>query len=518
MAGSVAVGGSQSLRGLLLAGNLRAVNRWRIAGLIIVTLLAAWLVLRSCLPEEPPPPPLSPSTREAFHAARPLRLTVVAAPDTTQDLSWLDLELRSLLSRGKMRVASVGSDTRDSAFTLRVTSQADRAVSLALIAPDGVIEKEERVETAGTQRLDIMGTIADRLPAFLNAAHASEQWRALIGTTDSSAYESFLNAASNVLGPNGTGFTHAPAAPRARNVEKLEALTRHQPKFARARAVLAAAYLNVGGQDVQSLTQLAESSAERALSLEPGSSEATAAQGLVHMRRNEWVAARDRFERALELDANSIVALEGLACLLVDTGKLGAARPYADRAVALQPANVGAQECRAYAGGPTTEPDTPSAARVEALRALIRNDAATARRLLQASLSERELAQWAEPLLQAAENRSKTPRALRAVTRAASESNIDAATEIFAGAALKESDFVLNRMSRLQRQREPVPLRLLWMKETPFLRKHARFHDIVDGAGLLPYWQEHGVPEICTSEPRVYGCKAGAARGASSSR
>jgi tetratricopeptide (TPR) repeat protein len=506
------------LRGLLAAGNLRAVNRWRIAGLIIVTLLAAWVVLRSCMPEEPPPPPVAPPSREAFHAARPLRLSVVAPPESSPDLSWLEAELRSLLSRGKMRVAPVGPEAGDAAFTLRVTSAPDNAVSLALIAPDGVVEKEERIATPGTQRLDIIGAIADRLPAFLNAAHAPGQWRALIGTTDGSAYDTFLNAASNVLGPNGTGFTKPLSAPRARNVEKLEALTRHQPTFARAWAALAAAYLNVGGEDEQSLTQLAESSAERALALEPASSEAAAAQGVVHMRRNEWVAARDRFEHALAIDANSIVALEGLACLLVDTGRIEKAREHADRAVALQPGNIGAQECGAYAGGATTEPTTPSAARVEALRALIRNDATTARRLLHASLSEREFAVWAEPLLQAAENRSRTPRALRAVTRAASESSIDAATEIFAGAALKESDFVLNRMARLQRERQPVPLRLLWMKETPFLRKHARFHDIVDGAALVPYWQEHGIPDVCAGEPRVYGCKAGAARAASSSR
>ena len=96
MAGPRLSAKAQSLRGLLPAGNLRAVNRWRIAGLIIVTLLAAWVVLRSCTPEEPPPPPVAPPTREAFHAARPLRLSVVAPPESEPELAWLEAELRSL--------------------------------------------------------------------------------------------------------------------------------------------------------------------------------------------------------------------------------------------------------------------------------------------------------------------------------------------------------------------------------------------------------------------------------------
>jgi hypothetical protein len=57
---------------------------------------------------------------------------------------------------------------------------------------------------------------------------------------------------------------------------------------------------------------------------------------------------------------------------------------------------------------------------------------------------------------------------------------------------------------------------VLWMPETSFLRRHALFHDIVDSAGLPAYWQEHGIPDLCAAEPRVYGCKLRASRAASS--
>jgi hypothetical protein len=72
---------------------------------------------------------------------------------------------------------------------------------------------------------------------------------------------------------------------------------------------------------------------------------------------------------------------------------------------------------------------------------------------------------------------------------------------------LKQPEFVFNRMSRLQRQSERLPLRVLWMPQTQFLRKHARFEQIVSAAGLPAFWQEQGVADVCTAEPALYGCK-----------
>ena len=117
------------------------------------------------------------------------------------------------------------------------------------------------------------------------------------------------------------------------------------------------------------------------------------------------------------------------------------------------------------------------------------------------------ITRWAEPLLLAAENRRHIPQALQAVTLAASEKQIDPATEILCGAALKQSEFVFNRMSRLQRQGERLPLRVLWMPQTKFLRQHARFEQVVSAAGLPAFWQEQGPPDLCTGEPKLYGCQ-----------
>jgi tetratricopeptide (TPR) repeat protein len=503
-------------------------------------MLAARLALRSCTPEletveSVPPPP-----RELFHASKPIQIRVIAheeaqAPGATEDARWLEFELRHLLSRAKMRVAPVGATPIAGIHTLQVDLGAQEQATLSLVSPDEAIERSASVLLEGHHRLGILSAIAARLPAFLDAGHASHDWVALIGTHDEDAFDMYQSAALALLGAEGHGFTRPPRT-RTRTVEQLEALTRAQPRFARAWAALAVGYLSLGGEDAHSLTQLAQSTAQQALLLDDELAHAHAAMGLVHLRRGEWMAAREKFDRALALDINSVPALEGLACLLADTGHYAAARPLVDRALALQQGNIGAQECLEYANLPTraasqkdaqadphddsgdgdhpapsgadaASPISAPAAQVRALTAILNADLPAARRLLQGSLDAREFDDWATPVLRAAATRRDIPDALQAVTRAANEGRIDADTEILCGTALRQSDFVFNRLSRLQRQREHMPLRILWMPDTGFLRQHPRFEQVLGAAGLAAFWQEHGAPDICAREPSLFACR-----------
>ena len=380
----------QSLRALAALGNLHRMNRRRLIGLVIVALLAAWPVLRSCTPDEPEPERAPPPVREAFHASKPIRVQVSAvanADGKTADVAWLDHELRQLLSRGKMRVAPPASDNAVDAFTLQIELTPDATqAKLSLSAPDRVVERQEIVPLASTARLDTLSAIAARLPQFLGVTHASASWTSLIGIDNARAYETFLNGSMELLGPASEGYTRPPAATqRARTVERLESLTRNQPRFARAWGALAIGYLSLGGRDQASLAQLAKASAERALSLDPETANAQAALGLVHLRRNEWVAAREQFDRALTLDASNAPALEGLACLLADVGSYQAARPLAEHASSLQPRKSGAQECLAYASVEAVEntahgkkAQSSAVARVRALRTMLAGDLASA--------------------------------------------------------------------------------------------------------------------------------------------
>lgn len=473
--------------------------------------LVSWPILRSCSPE-PPEPTVPPApVREEFHASKPLRLELKNdAPNA--ELAWLRYELNHLLTRGKMHMTSVSTDPAEpKVFTLRVTLDTEgKQATLALVSPDDVVDRQSPLPLPNDSRLATMSAFASALPRFLNAAHTTGDWKALLGTEDAKAYDTFLSTSLEWSGPDSSGFTQPATEPRrARSVERLESLIRSQPKFARAWGSLAAGYLSLGGEDETSLTQLAESSAEHALTLDEGIADAHAALGLVHLRRNEWVAAREQFQRALTLDAQTAAALEGLACLLVDAGRYKEAAPFGAQAVALQPQSTGANECFAYTLTTTEAPSTIQAvpSTVQALEAMLAGENASAEEILRASQSTQDFARWAEPLLRAAENRRHIPQALQAVTLAASEQQIDPATEILCGAALKQADFVFNRMSRLQRQGERVPLRVLWMPQTKFLRQHARFEQVVSAAGLPAFWQEQGIADVCAAEPALYGCK-----------
>jgi hypothetical protein len=490
-----------------------------VAGVVVLAALVSWLILRSCTPEAPEPTIPAPPVREEFHASKPLRLQLQSEAENA-DLAWLRYELNHLLTRGKMHVAAVATDPAvdPKVFTLRVTLSADgKQAKLALIAPDDDVDRESPLPLPNDTRLATISAFATALPRFLNAAHTTGDWVALIGTDDAKAYDTFLNSSLEWSGPQSAGFTQPPLAPgRARSVERLESLIRSQPKFARAWGALSAGYLSLGGKDETSLTQLAETSAEHALTIDDGIADAHAALGLAHLRRNEWVAAREQFERALTLDAHTAAALEGLACLLVDAGRYKEAAPFATQAVAIQPQSVGANECFSYTLTTTPAPPsiqaTPSP--VRALEAILAGDNSSAKEILQGALSSQDFNRWADPLLRAADNRRHIPEALQAVTLAASEQQIDPSTEILCGAALKQPEFVFNRMSRLQRQSERLPLRVLWMPQTQFLRKHARFEQIVSAAGLPAFWQEQGVADVCSAEPALYGCKMHPSAGA----
>lgn len=488
-------------------------NRWRVVGLVLLALLAAaaglWHFFK---PPPPPPAPPPPPPREVFHSSKPLRIEVVApARGESTRTPWLQHELRHLLNRGRMRVAPV---TADNAFTLRVAVTQDaRQADVALVAPDQVVERQEQWPLSTDNALATFRTFAQRLPQFLGALPVgAADWVALIGTDEPKAYEAYLRDAFELLGPAGQGVTGAAQSQRERTVERLEALARRQPQFARARAALAIGYLSLGGRDQASLAQLAKTTAERALAIDDEIAEAHAALALVHMRAGAWVAARERFDRALALDANSAPALEGAGCLLLDVGQYEAARAPLEHAIELQPHNAGARECRAFlpdAGGdPAPGESLPvSVARVRALAAILAGNLERGRQLLRGSLTDDDFQEWAEPLLQAAADRNRIPTALQAITRAASDGRIDAATEILCAVALRRAEFVFNRMARLQREREPVALRILWMPQTAFLRRHGRFEQIVSAAGLPAFWQEYGVPDVCSTEPDIYACR-----------
>lgn len=488
----------------------------RTSGLITLVILAGWLALRSCaLLDQPSVPPPPTPVREVFHASKPLRVEIAATAGSIaqQDHSgdWLERELRFVLIRGKMHGGA--TDARSFVLRIELPDQSKSTARVVLLAPDGGVERQIDAAVQFESRLTLVQSLLRHLPMFLGASPAD--WAPLIGTADAAVYEEFLLAASALLDRRGQGFTQPAQTPElARNVEQLEALVRQQPRFARAQGLLAIAYLALGGADRSSLTQIADATAKRALTLDEALADAYGAMGLVRLRRRDWIAARERFDAALALDGNALPALEGLACLHAAAGHMSAAVPVAERALALQPGNFGAAECLFYArvAGTASASRVSAAdrvdlpvARVAALLAILSGDLRAAEQTLNIVNGASSNA-WIKPLLRAAADRTTIPEALRAITRAAGDGAIDTDTEIVCGTALRQPDFVFNRMARLHKQNAAVPLRILWLPQTAFLRQHRHFEQIVTAVDLGSYWQAHGRPDICAQEPQVYGC------------
>src|SRR5262245_22545518 len=180
-------------------------NRWRIVGLIVIAVLAAALLVWWLRPAPTPVPTPQPPTREVFHSSKPLRVEVASAQPPAET-AWLDYELRHLLNRGRMRVAA--TDDVGNAFTLRVSLAKDASsATLALVAPDAVVERQEQLQLPREHRLATIGALAQRLPQFLGAQGGKPDWTPLIGTQDANAYDAYLSDALELLGPGGQGLT-----------------------------------------------------------------------------------------------------------------------------------------------------------------------------------------------------------------------------------------------------------------------------------------------------------------------
>lgn len=505
------------------SGNLRpAMHRLRVTGLLLLVALIVWLAVRSCTPGSQQSAPVQPPPREVFHASKPLRveLTQTANDASAMPIDWLERELRYVLTRGKMKLAAFGDGPADAGpkaaatkpFTLRVAMEPDSHATLSLIAPDQVVERSERVALDAQSHLSLLQSLVDRLPPFLGAPTGNTPWKSLLGTNDAPVYEAYVDASRVLLQAQASGFTAPPEPTQetVHNVERLEKLARKNRDFARARSLLALAYLSVGGEDEDSLTKLAETAADRALTLDAQLADAHAVLGIVRLRRMGWSAAQEHFERALELDPSSVPALEGLGCLLMDTGHAREALPIATRAANLQPGNRGARQCARYAQiangslPEATEPEPFDVAKIRAAMLLLAGDRPKADAVLREDA--KTPADLIQAVIAASDTKERTPEALQMITRTADEETIDAETELLFGTALRRPDFVFNRMLRLAKQNEAIPLRLLWLPQTDFLRKQRRFKEVVSAAALTTYWQDHGPPDICAKEPKVNGC------------
>ena len=111
-------------------------------------------------------------------------------------LDRIDADLDKSLERlfAFLRLQSVSTDPAEpKVFTLRVSMNEDgQQATLALVAPDDIVDRQIALPLPTESRLATMSAFAAALPGFLNAAHATGDWKILLGTEDPKAYDTFI--------------------------------------------------------------------------------------------------------------------------------------------------------------------------------------------------------------------------------------------------------------------------------------------------------------------------------------
>lgn len=507
----------QSANVHLMGENQRAILG---AALLIVAVAGVWSWVRE--PADPDSPAAVTAEQQPDLHARAL-LKVVASRTSLsaedREVRWLEGELRYLLTRAQVALARPQGpyDAADGAtvFTLRlvVGERPGEPTELALLTPAGQVERTTTIDPDGSSRLSLVSAVASRLPAFLPRGDTGVTPEQFIGTADAETYETFAQV--QMAAATSGKVLQSTIRSRDTPIDTLEALTRRQPGFARAWAELAMHYLGIEGEDATSLTAIAEKAARQALSLDTRLAAAHAALGIAQQRQGQWLPADTSLAQALSLDPALRPALDAFGCLLIDTGRTSYALLIGEQGAAVADPEGTSGSCLEYARMASSTvpedsgtPADPAAARPRALAALLDTRVEDARILLAASTG-REVRDdpWFGAVVRALRDPGSRPAALRAITLAASDGTLDAATEIMLGIALKQPDFVFNRMLRLNAERQEVPTRFLWIRQSQFLREHPRLVAVTQQLGLTAYWKERERPDACSETPELAICR-----------
>ena len=504
--------------------------RWS-HGMRVLAALTCVLVV-GCERDSPPPPAVEEALPAPAAAVEPPLLRILVQvdgglPGQGEDAAWLAEEVRYLLARqGAVRLAHPDGphDPQSGAGVHTLSLEVPRAgtgrdIVLALNAPGGRLLEQRPLGVRPATRLTLIQVIAAGLGPVAARDLEASSLVPLIGTSDTDLYDEYTRThVAHLRALRGATSRPIRPDPPIRRLERFERMTRRDPEFPRAWSALALAYLEVRGKDEDALAKLADDAARRALSLDPNLPEAKAALGRTRYRYGQWLEAEDLLVAALGADPAAPTALEAYACFLLDLGRVAYARRVGAQALGTAPGAEDARECLAVAelaagdilaaeatlGAPQKD-ETAGIARARALIDLASADYDAAKTSL-ANLSRRNPAPWLDPVFASLRESGSRPAALRALTRAADVGRVDITTETLLGAELGQADFVFNRLVRMDEQRQAVPLRLLWLPGSRFLREHPRFAEVIDQLELRTYWNQRSRPDHCRSEPAVSGC------------
>jgi TolB-like protein len=245
-------------------------------------------------------------------------------------------EIAEELSVGTVMEGSV----RYSGDRVRITAQLIDAASGTHLWSEAF---EENLDDTFRIQLAIATRIARALEVNFSAG---EQARVAIRPTDDpAAYAHYLRAVSS-------WGNYAPTGPMQ---EAIDAAIAQDPQFAAALAFKAFLHTVEGlvgppfvepgfdaGEQRQLLSQ-AQNYATQALEIDSNQAHAHWVLGWTHAYKREWEASHRRFDRAVALNSNDPMVLNGAAWASLIRGEIDASVQFMERSIALNPGDVASQ-------------------------------------------------------------------------------------------------------------------------------------------------------------------------------
>jgi TolB-like protein/DNA-binding winged helix-turn-helix (wHTH) protein len=300
-----------------------------------------------------------------------------------------------------------------------------------------------------------------------------------------------------------------------RSIDLFEAAIAHDPAFAQPYQALSTSYLVLPFYSRESREDAfaqAETTARKALELDPSLGQAHAVLAFINLKRWNWAAAYHEFELAFVAAPNDPTIHQWYSEFLSYVGYIDASVTEALRARELDPVSPvindrlgvtylwsGEYDLAAEQFRIASELGFNRIAYDQAYILLLLHTGQIdkAINLYETILGKLGLnTDWVRPVVEATRDPTLVPGALEAVALAQAHGSLPDAMVFYAAVLLKQTDLAFETAENMLGDRS-LTVEFLFAPETEELRRDPRFPQLLANIGLDAYWGEHGWPTFC---------------------
>lgn len=309
-----------------------------------------------------------------------------------------------------------------------------------------------------------------------------------------------------------------------KSIDLFKAAIAHDPAFAQPYQALSTSYLVLPFYSRESREEAfakAETTARKALELDPSLGQAHAVLAFTSLKRWNWAAANHEFELAFAAAPNDPTIHQWYSEFLSYVGYIDASVTEALRARELDPVSPVINDRLGVAYLWSGEYDL-AAEQFRIASELgfnrIAYDQAYALLLLHngqiddvVELYENILRKlgletgWVRPVAEATKTPAMAPEALEAVAQARASGSLPNAMVFYAAVLLKQPDLAFATAEKMLKNRS-LTVEFLFAPEAVELRSDPRFPQLLAKIGLKTYWRQHGWPTFCKPQLDAMVC------------